>query len=94
MMAPKPPTLKDLVNIHVKERFPYWKFEWFDGGTLIDNYGYIMTVVFEDKALVGSSYVLAADPDFFPLLDAEIMRNKEEVRKMWRLGKDENPDAN
>lgn len=92
-MPSKAPTLKDLVNIHVREHFPQWKFKWHDGVTLIDDYGYIMTTVFEDKALIGSKYVLAAEPDFFERLNAEIMRNKEEVRKMWSLN-DDVPDFN
>lgn len=91
-MEVKNPNLSDLVDLFLKERFPYWKFKC-DGynpisacNILRDEHGWVMLIVYDDAVRLGDDRraVWAADPTFFEQVAGFILERKREINKSLR----------
>ncbi len=81
------PSLKDLVMLFLRERYPYWKFKWiaeYDPSVIVDENGHVYASVGdEDIALFDGPNCLvsranAVDPDFFEKLAAHVLAVRRE----------------
>lgn len=98
------PSLMELVLLHVRLKYPYWKFRHGEHNekALLDEYGWILAQIEHDSAIllfqvgspaVWSPYeprktVKAAEPNFFEQFDEHIMECKKRPWPMTELGVD------